>query len=195
MKSPQLLLLATVLGLAGFIPTARAAVPILTAAESEFFESKIRPVFVENCYKCHSAGAEKIKGGLLLDTREGVLKGGNTGPVIVPGNPDKSLLITAVRYKDKDLQMPPSDKKLPDNVIADLEQWVRMGAPDPRTEGASAKATYAADIEKAKKHWAYKPVVKPSVPEISRSVISRSVISNQPGGTVTTDSLITDSTQ
>ena len=79
-------------------------------------------------------GAEKIKGGLLLDTRDGVLKGGNTGPAVVPGNPDKSLLITAVRYKDKDLQMPPSDKKLPDNVIADLEQWVRMGAPDPRTE-------------------------------------------------------------
>jgi hypothetical protein len=171
-----------------------AAAPKLTAAETEFFESKIRPVFVENCYKCHSAGAEKIKGGLLLDTREGVLKGGDTGPVIVPGNPDKSLLITAVRYKDKDLQMPPSDKKLPDNVIADLEQWVRMGAPDPRTEGTSAKAMYAADIEKAKKHWAYKPVVKPDVPVISSSVISNqySVISNQSGGGLNTDSLITD---
>src|SRR5262249_30279575 len=121
-----------------------------------------------------------------------VLKGGNTGPVIVPGNPDKSLLITAVRYKDKDLQMPPSDKKLPDSVIADLEQWVRMGAPDPRTEAATAKAMYAADIEKAKKHWAYRPVVKPSVPEIISSVISSSVISNQSGSSLNSDSLIAD---
>ncbi len=159
--------------------------PKLTAAETEFFESKIRPVLADNCYKCHSAGAEKIKGGLTLDTRDGVLKGGDTGPAVVAGNLDKSLLITAVRYKDKDLQMPPSDKKLPDNVIADLEQWVRMGAPDPRTEGTSAKAMYAADMEKAKQHWAYKPVVKPSVP----------VISNQPGAgnaSPITDSLITD---
>ena len=141
-----------------------AAAPKLSAAESAFFESKIRPVFADNCYKCHSAGAEKIKGGLLLDTRDGLLKGGNDGPAIVPGNPDKSRLILAVRYKDKDLQMPPSDKKLPDNVIADLEQWVRMGAPDPRTEAVTAKAMYAVDLEKAKQHWAYKPVVKPPVP-------------------------------
>ena len=146
------------------LPIWAAAAPKLTAAETGFFESKIRPVLVENCYKCHSLGAEKIKGGLTLDTRDGLLKGGDTGPGLIPGNPDKSLLITAVRYKDKDLQMPPSDKKLPDNVIADLEQWVRMGAPDPRTEGTSAKAMYAADMEKAKKHWAYRPVAKPAVP-------------------------------
>jgi hypothetical protein len=122
-------------------------------------------VLADNCYKCHSQGAEKIKGGLLLDTRDGVLKGGNTGPAIVPGQPEKSLLLTAVRYQDKDLQMPPSDKKLPEAVIADLEQWVRMGAPDPRMEGATAKATYEADLEKARKHWAYKPVVKPALPD------------------------------
>ncbi|HXI49964.1 MAG TPA: c-type cytochrome domain-containing protein, partial [Candidatus Saccharimonadales bacterium] len=67
----------------------------LTPAELEFFESKIRPVLADNCYKCHSQGAEKIKGGLLLDTRDGVLKGGNTGPAIVPGQPEKSLLLTA----------------------------------------------------------------------------------------------------
>jgi hypothetical protein len=142
-----------------------ANAPKLTPVQTEFFESKIRPLLVENCYKCHSAGAEKLKGGLLLDTRDGVLKGGDTGPAIVPGKPDDSLLIKAVRYADKDLQMPPSDKKLPDNLIASLEQWVRMGAPDPRTEGTNAKPMYSADIEKAKKHWAYKPVVKPAVPQ------------------------------
>src|SRR5437016_1633674 len=78
----------------------------------EFFEKKIRPVLVENCYKCHSPEAEKVKGGFLLDTREHLLKGGETGPAIVPGQPDKSLLIKAVRYTDENLQMPPKGKKL-----------------------------------------------------------------------------------
>src|SRR5436190_20937203 len=86
----------------------------------EFFEKNIRPLLAENCYKCHSAKSEKIKGGLLLDTREGLLKGGENGPAIVPGDPDKSLLIKAVHYIDKDLQMPPKDKKLPESEIAKL---------------------------------------------------------------------------
>src|SRR2546421_2625004 len=71
------------------------------AQDFEFFETKIRPIFVEHCYKCHSVQAEKLKGGLLLDTREGLLKGGDSGPAIAPGNPEKSLLIKAVRYTDK----------------------------------------------------------------------------------------------
>src|SRR5690242_9412106 len=96
-----------------------------TAGGIEFFEKKIRPVLVDNCYKCHSAGAEKVKGGLLLDTRDGVLKGGDTGPAIVPGDADKSLLIKAVRYSDENLQMPPKDKKLSAQQIADLESWVK----------------------------------------------------------------------
>src|SRR5687768_4467730 len=72
--------------------------------DSQFFESKIRPVLVEACYKCHSAEAERVKGGLLLDSREGLLKGGEMGPAIVPGDPEKSRLITALRYKDEQLQ-------------------------------------------------------------------------------------------
>ncbi|MEY2411213.1 MAG: hypothetical protein QOF48_3883 [Verrucomicrobiota bacterium] len=165
MKAFQFFPLLLAAGVVGVPQLSHAAAPSkLSAAEADFFESKIRPVLVENCYKCHSAGAEKLKGGLLLDTRDGVLKGGDTGPAVVPGNTEKSLLITAVRYKDKDLQMPPGDKKLPDTLIADLEQWVRMGAPDPRIEGTTAKAMYAVDMETAKKHWAYKPVVKPAVP-------------------------------
>jgi hypothetical protein len=139
--------------------------PKFSAQDIAFFESKIRPVLAEHCYKCHSQGAEKIKGGLLLDTREGVLKGGNTGPAVVPGNPEKSLLMTAVRYQDKDLQMPPSDKKLPETSIADLEQWIRMGVPDPRTEGATAKANREVEMSKARQHWAYQPVREPSVPD------------------------------
>src|SRR5437762_11436928 len=88
----------------------------------DFFEKKIRPVLVEHCYKCHSASAEKVKGGLLLDTREGLRKGGDTGPAVVPGDPGKSLLVRAVRYKDEAMKMPPK-QKLPDAVVADFEQW------------------------------------------------------------------------
>jgi len=145
------------------------AEPKISASDLQFFENKIRPIFVDNCYKCHSQGAEKIKGGLLLDTRDGARKGGNTAPAVIPGNVEKSLLIQAVRYKDKDLQMPPNDKKLADSQIADLEAWIRMGAPDPRTTGSDASHTYALNMEKGKQHWAYQPVKKPSVPQVADS--------------------------
>ncbi|HKQ39568.1 MAG TPA: PSD1 and planctomycete cytochrome C domain-containing protein [Verrucomicrobiae bacterium] len=144
-----------------------AAEPKLTSEQTTFFESKIRPVLADNCYKCHSQAAEKVKGGLLLDSREGWQKGGDTGPAIVPGDVEKSLLVKAVRYKDKDLQMPPNDKKLSDQQIADLEAWVKMGAPDPRATGASAEHVYKVEMAQAKKHWAFRPVAKPAVPAIN----------------------------
>jgi mono/diheme cytochrome c family protein len=133
----------------------------------EFFEKKIRPVLVENCYKCHSAQAEKVKGGLLLDTREAVLKGGDTGPALVAGDPEKSLLIKAVRYADEDLQMPPKNKKLSAEQIADLEAWVKMGAPDPRTNGVKVASSVVTD--QARKHWAYQPVRSPSLPAVKNT--------------------------
>src|SRR6267142_2711390 len=117
----------------------------------EFFEKRIRPLLVEHCYKCHSRDSEKIKGGLLLDSREGALKGGETGPAIVPGDPEKSLLIKAVRQADKDLQMPPKDKKLADAQIADLVAWVKMGAPDPRVTKAD---TAGIAVARARTWWA-----------------------------------------
>src|ERR1043166_1822899 len=150
-------------------PSIFAADQKLSASDLQFFEGKIRPILVENCYKCRSQGAEKIKGGLLLDTRDGVLKGGNTGPAMVPGNAEKSLLIQAVRYKDKDLQMPPNDRKLADAQIADLEAWIKMGAPAPRVAGSDAQHTYALDMDKGKKHWAYQPVKKAEVPSVGDS--------------------------
>ncbi|MBI3874998.1 MAG: DUF1553 domain-containing protein, partial [Verrucomicrobia bacterium] len=129
---------------------------------------KIRPVFANNCYRCHSAEATKIKGGLLLDTREALLRGGDSGPAIAPGNPEKSLLIKAVRYTDKELQMPPKNEKLTDEQISDLVAWVKMGAPDPREprlSGAAGKPGLYVDMEKAKKHWAFQPVANPPVPK------------------------------
>ena len=102
-----------------------------------FFEAKIRPLLLDKCVECH--GPEKQKGGLRLDSRSGWLKGGDNGPAIVPGKPDESLLIKAVRYADEDLAMPPKKKggKLSDAQISALEQWVKQGAPDPRAEVAA----------------------------------------------------------
>ena len=134
----------------------------LTPAQSQFFESRIRPVLSDNCYKCHSAQSEKVKGGLMLDSREGLLKGGDTGPAIVPGDPEKSLLIKAVRYTDPDLQMPPKGKQLPESAVSDLVAWVKMGAPDPRT-ATLAQKTWS---DSGKAHWAWQPLSKPAIPEV-----------------------------
>lgn len=164
--APTLKRLAAVLAAAlcasGFIAAARAA-----AAPSregvEFFEKQIRPLLAERCYECHGADSKKRKGGLRLDSREGVLAGGHSGPALVPGKPDSSLLIKAVRYSDDDLQMPPKHK-LPDEAIAALEQWVNMGAPDPREGGAAAN--YGIDIAEARQFWSLRPVEDPPPPTV-----------------------------
>jgi hypothetical protein len=140
-----------------------AALSAQTPEQLEFFESKVRPVLIENCYKCHSATGEKIKGGLTLDTKEGLLKGGSSGPAIVAGNAERSLLIKAIRYTDPNLQMPPKDR-LAEGQVADLEAWVKMGAPDPRSGKQAGILKTASDRDKAKSHWAFQPVRKPPVP-------------------------------
>jgi hypothetical protein len=128
----------------------------------EFFETKIRPVLAERCYKCHSAQAKKHKGGLTLDTRAGLRKGGDSGPAIVPGQAAESLLLKALRHGD-DLKMPP-DGKLPGAVVADFEAWVKMGAPDPR-DGAAARPA-AIDWAKARQFWAFQPPRKHAPPTV-----------------------------
>src|SRR5438128_12434045 len=99
----------------------------------ELFEKKIRPVLATNCYLCHSSKLKSPMGGLVLDTKAGMLKGGVSGPVIVPGKPAESRLLRGLRYNDLYLKMPPTGK-LADSVIADFEQWIAAGAPDPRTD-------------------------------------------------------------
>lgn len=106
------------------------------AADADFFEKKVRPVFVEHCYKCHSAQAPKLRGGLRLDTVAGIRTGGETGPLFVPGKPKESLLVAALRHEDK--AMPPTGK-LPEGVINDVAAWVERGAVLP-TEVASSPA-------------------------------------------------------
>jgi len=133
----------------------------ISKAETEFFETKIRPILAQNCYKCHSSTSEKVKGKLLLDNKAGSLKGGETGPAIVPGDLEKSLLFKSISYKDSELKMPPSGR-LPESVIKDFQTWIQMGAPDPR-EGQAKVAVGKLD-EALKTHWSYQPLVKPLVP-------------------------------
>ncbi len=134
-----------------------------TNDQLKFFEAKIRPVLVDKCYSCHSEDAKSIGGSLRLDTRAGLLQGGDSGAAIEPGNPDDSLLLTAIRYEDDDLEMPPKKEggKLPDSVIADFEKWIQMGLPDPRKADAVVQE-FGAD-EDAKNWWAFQPV-KQAVP-------------------------------
>jgi len=156
------------------VVAASASAADLTPAQTQFFESKIRPILANNCYKCHSQSAEKVKGGLFLDTKEALLKGGETGPAVVPGDPEKSLLIKAVRYTDPDLQMPPKGNKLTDDQIADLTAWVKMGAPDPRVATVAQKNW----VDSNKKHWAWQPLRKPAVPETKDSSWAKTPVDN-----------------
>lgn len=136
----------------------------ISAEQRDFFEKKIRPVLADKCYKCHAQDSDKVKGGLVLDTREGIRRGGDNGPAVEPGNVKDSLLIEALRYGNKDFAMPPKKEggKLPDAVIADFEKWVQMGAPDPRD--GTAKVVKKSDFDEALKWWAFQPVKKPAAP-------------------------------
>ncbi len=150
------------------------------AAETAFFEKKIRPVLVEHCYKCHAADARVVRGGLRVDSRDGLIAGGDSGAAIVPGQPENSLLLEALRYEG--FEMPPKGR-LPDAVIADFETWIRNGATDPRTAPAHAATDSATEIRAGRKFWAFQPLSSPPPPavvhadwpttEIDRFVLAR----------------------
>ncbi|MEQ2007632.1 MAG: PSD1 and planctomycete cytochrome C domain-containing protein, partial [Limisphaerales bacterium] len=148
------------------------AVSLCAATPEEgvaFFEKRVRPLLAEHCYECH--GGKKAKGGLRLDSRDGWVKGGDSGPALLPGKPDDSLLIKGVRHWDKDFKMPP-DTRLAPALVADLIEWVKLGAPDPRTNAPAAGATVAAkpaygiSLEEGRKHWAYQPVKAQPLPKL-----------------------------
>ncbi|MBC8354646.1 MAG: PSD1 domain-containing protein [Planctomycetes bacterium] len=122
------------------------------ADENEFFEKKIRPVLVERCFKCHSEQADKVKGGLLLDSRDASRRGGDSGAAVVPGDLDASLLLSALRYES--FEMPP-DGKLPDAVIAAFETWIKQGAHDPRDAPTGEAAAAEINWEEARRFWAF----------------------------------------
>ena len=143
----------------------------------EFFEKRIRPALAENCYACHSEKSKKPQGGLLLDSIEAMLKGGASGqPAVVPGDPEKSLLIKAIRHTDAKLQMPMGGK-LPDQVIKDFEAWVKMGAPAPRGLAPTAASNYPSyNFDEARKFWSFKPLKDRQPPKVKNAAWVKSPI-------------------
>lgn len=165
---------------AAFAASLAAGIPRAQGAESPpddprgltIFEKRIRPALVQYCYGCHSAQAGEPKGGLLVDSRDGLLEGGESGAAVVPGNPDDSLLLEALRHDG--LEMPP-DRKLPDDLIADFETWIELGAPDPR-RGKPSGLAGKIDIEEGRKFWAYQPVADPIPPTPKNAEWARDAI-------------------
>ncbi|NNJ24103.1 PSD1 and planctomycete cytochrome C domain-containing protein [Alienimonas chondri] len=155
-----------------------------TAEQLQFFETKVRPLLAERCYSCHSAKADPIQAGLLVDSRASLLAGGDSGAALVPGELDDSLLIEAVRYESYAYDMPPSGK-LPDEEIATLERWVAMGAPWPEEAAPTADAARPQfDLEARKaEHWAWQPIASPEAPAVEdeswpRSDIDRFILAD-----------------
>ncbi|HEX4131501.1 MAG TPA: DUF1553 domain-containing protein [Pirellulales bacterium] len=136
-----------------------------------FFEAKIRPVLAEKCYSCHSADSKTLRGGLLVDTRDGLLHGGDSGPAVIPKNPDESLLLQALKYDG--FEMPPTGK-LSEETIANFERWIALGAPDPRIGKAAEKRTI--DIAAGKNFWSFRPIAHPEPPTVQNAAWSAGAI-------------------
>jgi mono/diheme cytochrome c family protein len=153
-------------GLCLIVPSVAAAAPApFSPHQVEFFETQVRPILAGTCQKCH--GVQKQKGGLRLDSRDSLLKGGDSGAAVVPGKPDASPMIDAVNYRR--LEMPPTGK-LNQREIAALVEWVKMGAPWPQ-EQPSAAASRRSDFtitDEDRHYWALLPVGNPQPPKVSR---------------------------
>jgi hypothetical protein len=146
----------------------------------ELFEKQIRPALLDQCIRCH--GEEKRQGGLRLDSRQGWMTGGDSGPAIVPGKPEQSLLVEAVRYESTELEMPPKGV-LPDTTIQAIEQWIRLGAPDPRhSDSPGRSANESPSVDQGREFWSFQPIDRPELPSVAeaswpRNPIDRFVLS------------------
>ena len=157
-----------------------AAAAKFAPEDLEFFEQRIRPVLVEHCYTCHNS-TELAESGLRLDYRDGLLEGGMRGPAIEPGKPRSSLLLRAMRHPSLDFRMPLGGARLPDEVVADFERWIEIGAPDPRTEPPSAAAlkeatSWQTTLEQRKQWWSLQPIADPEPPEVADGLWSKNAI-------------------
>ncbi len=135
-----------------------------------FFESRIRPVLIEHCYKCHNS-AKRTDSGLALDHRKAMLRGGDTGPIIVPGKPAQSRLLTILRHEVQGFEMPKEGPRLDDRIIADFEKWIASGAPDPRDTPPSAAEVTAATswnavLKRRMQWWSFQPIAEPQPPKV-----------------------------
>ncbi|QDU49198.1 DUF1553 domain-containing protein [Gimesia panareensis] len=145
----------------------------------EFFENKIRPVLVEHCYECHSGEPDPESASFVLDSRAGMLKGGDSGKAVVPGNLKQSLILQALEH-DPDFYAMPPDEKLPAHVIADFRKWIQMGAPDPRKgdvpAGTKVTAEVGIDFDKEREFWSFRPLTRPEVPQVKQQDWARNDI-------------------
>ncbi len=160
-----------------FLALAIAPLSAQTPANTEFFESQIRPVLADRCYGCHSSKLKSPMGGLVLDTKAGVKKGGNGGPIVVPGDPGASRLWKALTYNETELRMPPTGK-LPDDKIAAFESWIKAGAPDPREDAPAGAAPAPTakkgmDIETGRRWWAFQPVAPLAQPKVKDNTFAQ----------------------
>ena len=158
-------------------PSAKAATDQSTRfpyADLAFFEKNIRPVLIKSCYECHSAEAEKLKAGFALDSRDALLKGGDSGAAVVLGNPEASLLITSLSHADEDLRMPPEKHggKLSDSVIADFTEWVKRGVPMPTMQSVTTNEKMEARLA----HWAFQPVKDAHAPAVKNTAWPRTEV-------------------
>ena len=159
----QLLKSSTVLILLACCPSTQADDD---AAGHAFFEKKIRPVLIRYCYECH--GEEKQESDLRLDNYKDLMRGGGTGPAVVPENLDESLIIHVLRYEDEELQMPP-EQKLADEVVDDFVKWIEMGAPHPDASKTKIEPRQdAVDWEKERNFWSFQPISDPEIPELTK---------------------------
>src|SRR5436190_1957331 len=146
-----------------------------SSQQIEFFQKQVQPVLADNCFKCHSHQADKSKGSLVLDSRQGALKGGESGPAIIPGEPERSLLVRAVRQVDEDLKMPPK-KKLADSQIALLVDWIKMGAPYPEPTNVITSAKGRRATTQDRNWWSFQPLKNVQIPEVKDDDWSRNAI-------------------
>ena len=168
MQKQLLLLIASTLA-------APALAQDATRAGNEFFETKIRPALVTHCYECHSTESGKARGGLKVDSRDALQRGGDSGPAVVTKLPEKSTLYQALLYHDDGWQMPPKGK-LPQATIDDFRRWILMGAPDPRVTKINPNVASVINIEAGRKYWAYQPLSKTPSPTTSTTNWSRTSI-------------------
>ncbi len=153
-----------------FAPTIAVGRPTATdPAGVQFFEQKIRPVLVQHCYSCHSTASKKSRGGLRVDTRAGLLDGGDSGPALVPGKPETSLIVKALRHDE--VAMPPKEK-LPDVIVSDFVRWITMGAPDPR-DGRTAPGRAGIDLDARRAFWAFQPPRRHADPTVRDNAWAR----------------------
>ena len=171
MKFPSSFNVACVLGLWLGLGSGLAATP-----EADFFERKIRPVLAEQCFECHSAESKSVKGGLRLDGRAVLLAGGDTGPAVVPGNPQQSLLIKALSHADPDLAMPPKKPRLPESVQTDFARWIADGALWPQDNSAPVSKKFDLEARKQAQAWLWQSPQRQTLPAVTNTAWPQSPV-------------------